>query len=193
MGHAQQPDAGDLGLGWVYYAAARIARVRRAVVIGSYRGFVPAVIGRAFADAGGGEVVFIDPSLVDDFWCDPVIVQSHFQRFGIENVRHHLVTTQEFASSDAFERLPEIGLLFVDGLHTEEQARFDYGTFENKLANDGLALFHDSVRERTSRIYGADRPYVHTVCRYMDELRADPRFEVLSLEQGDGLTMVRKR
>jgi hypothetical protein len=39
-------------------------------------------------------------------------------------------------------------------------------------------LFHDSVRERVSRIYGPDKAYTHTVKRYMDALRADPTWQV---------------
>jgi hypothetical protein len=49
------------------------------------------------------------------------------------------------------------------------------------------------VRERLSRIYDADNPYLHTVKRYMDDLRGDPAWEVLELPFGDGLCIVRSR
>ena len=50
-----------------YYGMARVVKPETAVVIGSYRGFVPLALGRALADNGAGKVLFIDPSLVDPF------------------------------------------------------------------------------------------------------------------------------
>jgi hypothetical protein len=73
-GHFQRVADKNLGLGWIYYALARVLRPATAVVIGSYRGFVPLVLGKALQDNGGGEVIFVDPSLVDDFWKDPTAV-----------------------------------------------------------------------------------------------------------------------
>lgn len=194
MGHAQRPESDDLGLGWIYHGLARLVRPRRVVVIGSHRGFAPMVFARALADNGdGGRVVFLDPSLVDDFWTDPARVAAQFGEHGLDNVDHHLATTQAFSGSRAWEALRgEVGIVLVDGLHTAEQARLDHEAFAPLLAPCGFVLFHDSVRERVSRIYGDDRPYRHTVVRYMAELRADPAYEVLSLPFGDGLCIVRR-
>ncbi|MDX2223075.1 MAG: class I SAM-dependent methyltransferase [Rhodospirillaceae bacterium] len=192
MGHGQS--ATDLGLGWLYYALARTQKPAHAVVIGSWRGFVPLILGKALHDAGhGGTVTFVDPSLVDDFWADPARAAAQFARFGVSNVCHHRMTSQEFAASPAFAALPPVGLLFVDGLHTFEQAKFDHETFVPFLTDDAVVLFHDSIRVRTSRIYGPDRAYEHRVKDYMDSLRADPAFEVLAFPLGDGLTLVRRR
>src|ERR1043166_8301424 len=84
MGHLQRVEDANLGLGWIYYALARVIRPKQVVVIGSYRGFVPLVLGRALADnLNGGEVVFIDPSFVDDFWKDEQAVREHFARFEV--------------------------------------------------------------------------------------------------------------
>jgi predicted O-methyltransferase YrrM len=194
MGHAQRADDANLGLGWVYYGLARALRPRRVVVIGSWRGFVPLVFGKALADnLEGGEVVFVDPSLVDDFWKAPQRVAAHFLRFGVANIRHFRATTQEFARSAAFDTLDDVGILFIDGLHTEEQARFDYEAFRERLAPGALVLFHDTLRVRTSRIYGADRPYEQRVKDFVEGLRADPALELLDLPLGDGLTLLRRR
>jgi len=73
----------------------------------------------------GGEVHFIDPSMVDDFWKDPATVKEHFEGFGVENIRHYLMTTQQFIEPEPYRALDEVGIVFIDGLHTEEQARFD--------------------------------------------------------------------
>ncbi len=192
MGHGQTACDQNLGLGWIYYGLARATRLSTAVVIGSYRGFVPLVISKALQDNGCGEVVFIDPSLVDDFWKAPTKVSAHFASHGATNIRHFCLTTQEFVRSAEFACLKNVGLLFVDGFHSEEQARFDHEAFLGKMSLDGVVLFHDSVRERDSRMYGEDRIYTHTVCRYMDRLREDPQFEVLAFPLADGLTVVKR-
>ena len=194
MGHAQRRDDLNLGLGWIYYALARVIRPRTAVVIGSLRGFVPAVLGKALGDnSEPGEVLFLDPSFVDDFWSEPARVERHFAALGTPNVRHLRLTTQEFVTTGAYRELQDVGILMVDGHHTAEQARFDYLTFLPKLAADAVVLFHDSVRRWQSPIYGKDRPYEHTVCLLMERLRRTPGLEVLSLAAGGGLTVVRGR
>lgn len=192
MGHGQRIADANLGLGWIYYGLARTLRPRRAVVIGSYRGFVPLLVGRALADnAEGGQVCFIDPSLVDDFWKDAAAVSAHFASFGLDNVEHHLATTQQFVASESFARLGTVGMLFVDGYHTRVQARFDFESFRRKLAPQAVTLFHDSVYAFRSGVYGPERTYVHDVREYMDELKRDPLLQVFDLPFGDGLTLVR--
>lgn len=194
MGHNQCAEDLNLGLGWIYYGLARLLRPRRAVVIGSWRGFVPLVIGRACRDnAEPGRVTFVDPSLVDDFWTDPAATQRHFAGFGLDNVEHHLMTTQQFVESTAYRELGEVGLLFVDGYHTAAQARFDYHAFDPLLAPRALVLFHDSMVLRTSPIYGPDRPYEVDVRHFIDELRQDPALQLLDLPFGTGLTVLRRR
>lgn len=197
MGHAQSVPDSNLGLGWLYYALARSLRPSISVVIGSYRGFVPIVIARAMLDNAGqseqGVVHLIDPSMADDFWTDPSRVAAHFESFGVPNIVHHRATTQDFASTPACAAIRDIGMLFVDGYHTAEQAKLDHQTFAPALDPGAVTLFHDSVRERVSRVYGEGRAYLHTVSRYMDELRNDARYDVFSLPQGDGVTLVRAR
>lgn len=192
MGHDQSQDDLNLGLGWIYYGLARTLRPKTVVVIGSYRGFVPLVLGKALQDNGQGEVIFIDPSLVDGFWKCPDCVKAHFATYGVHNIRHQPYTTQEFVDTETYRDLDNIGLLYIDGYHTAEFARFDHEAFADKMSANGVVLFHDSVRERRTRIYGDDLAYTHTVCHYMDELRADPKFEALSFPEGDGLTLVKK-
>jgi predicted O-methyltransferase YrrM len=193
MGHAQRRADLNLGLGWVYYGLARALRPARVVVIGSWRGFVPLVFGRALADnAEGGEVWFIDPSLADGFWLDPDAVRAHFASFGVTNVRHFRMTTQEFAASEAHASLGEVGIVFVDGYHSVDQVRFDWETFADRIAPGGLGLFHDSLRVVETRVYGAERAYECRVKDFIDELRKDPRLELLELPWGDGVTLVRR-
>jgi len=193
QGHAQRQADGNLGLGWIYYGLARVLRPQHVVVIGSLRGFSPLVFGRALADNGeGGLVTFLDPSLVDDFWRDAERVRRHFAAYGLANIRHFPQTTQDFAQTAAFRDLPPVELLFVDGYHTAEQARFDHEAFTAKLTPAAIVLFHDSTTLVTSGIYGEERRYLHTVKHYIDELKRDPTLQVFDLPVDSGVTLVRR-
>ena len=193
MGHNQRAEDLNLGLGWLYYALGRLLHPGTAVVIGSYRGFVPLVIAKALADnVEAGEVVFIDPSMLDDFWKDADGVRDYLASFGVGNVRHFPMTTQEFVETEDYRQLGELGLVFIDGYHSEEQARFDYRSFEKLLAPRGLVLFHDSMTERRSDMYGAHRAYDIRVKDLLDELKDDPSLQLFDLPFGTGLTLLRK-
>jgi len=193
MGHAQRVEDLNLGLGWLYYGLARVLRPAVVVVIGSYRGFVPMVLGKALADNGeDGRVHFIDPSYVDDFWKDAAAVHAHFARHELSNIQHYLMTTQQFVESTAYRELGAPGIVFIDGYHTEEQVRFDYESFRDRLGSDGVTLFHDSRYVKPSRMYGPDRIYTRTVKFFIDQLKQDPALQVFDLPFGDGLTLVRR-
>ena len=62
-----------------------------------------------------------------------------------------------------------------------------------RLAAEGVVLFHDTLRVRTSRIYGDDHPYEHRVKDLVEALRGDSALEVLNLPLGDGITLLRRR
>jgi predicted O-methyltransferase YrrM len=194
MGHGQRARDLNLGLGWLYYAFGRTIRPSTAVVIGSYRGFVPLVLARALADNGdNGQVHFIDPSLVDDFWKDPAAVREYFGSFGVTNITHHLATTQEFVRSDAYRELDPPGLVMVDGYHTAEQTRFDFNAFADKIAPQGVILLHDSVWRRVSPMYGPGREYMRDVVDFVDELKTQPdSWQVFDHPFGEGVSLVRR-
>jgi predicted O-methyltransferase YrrM len=192
-GHQQSVEDANLGLGWIYYGLARLIRPKAVVVIGSYRGFVPLVLGKALTDnRNGGQIVFIDPSLVDDFWKDARNVSEHFSRFGVTNVKHFLMTTQQFTQTADYRSLAPLGMVFVDGYHSEEQARFDYETFEHLLVPEGIILLHDTASCEVSRVYGRDRPYQRRVKIFVDQLKQDPKLQVFDLPYDQGVTLVRK-
>jgi predicted O-methyltransferase YrrM len=151
------------------------------------------MFGKALADnLEKGQVVFIDPSFVDGFWKDAENVQAYFPGLGVHNIRHHLMTTQEFVQSEAYRTLGPVGIVFVDGYHSEEQARFDYEAFQDRLAPDGIVLFHDTGKPQTSKIYGSDRVYEYRVKEFLDTLKADPKVQVFDIPCFDGVTLVRR-
>jgi predicted O-methyltransferase YrrM len=194
MGHCQELDKLNLGMGWLYYGLVRLLHPGKIVVIGSWRGFAPLVFAKGLLDnAEGGRVWFIDPSLVDDFWKEPVKVQAHFASFGVNNIQHFLMTTQEFVLTDAYRELEDIGIIFVDGLHTAEQARFDYESFVHKLSANGIALFHDSMTvSKPTWLYGEENVYERRIPDFIDQLKQKPDLQILDLPFAKGLTLVRK-
>lgn len=193
MGHLQRKEDLNLGLGWLYYSLTRIVRTQTIVIIGSYRGFSPLIFGKALQDnIEQGKIIFIDPSLVDDFWKNLQEVQAHFNSFGVHNIEHFLMTTQEFIETETYQNLQNIGLLFIDGLHTQEQAKFDYTAFEDKMSSEGIILLHDSINIFESKIYGENQPYTHTVKYFIDELKQNSNLQIFDFPFAQGVTLVRK-
>jgi predicted O-methyltransferase YrrM len=193
MGHAQRLVDLNLGMGWLYYGLARLIRPQKIVVIGSWRGFVPLVFGKALADnLQQGSVLFIDPSLVDDFWKDPVAVRDHFSQHGVTNVDHFLMTTQQFVETETYRSLGETEIVMIDGYHTAQQARYDYEAFERLVPPHGVILLHDSLNVGTVNIYGPERAYQRSVKYFVEQLINDSRLQVFDLPIAGGLTLVRK-
>ena len=190
MGHGQDADTGNLGMGWLYYALARVYRPDHVVCIGSWRGFVPLMFAQGMHDNGRGRVTFIDPGMVDDHWHDPGAVQAWFGGYGTTNIDHYCMTTQEFVDTEAYAGIQSVDILFIDGMHTCEQARIDHRSFAPLMSANSIALFHDSVSNGESRIYG--EPYAYTVHKYIDQLRLDPDLQILDLPFENGLTLVRR-
>ena len=168
---------------------------KKVVVIGSWRGFTPLVFGKALRDnTEGGVVYFIDPSLADDFWKDRNRVQGYFENYGANNIQHYLMTTQEFVESDEYQALDNLGIVFIDGLHTEEQVHFDYEAFEYKISENGMFLFHDSIsiyKSSGRRLYSPEQSYERRVKFFIDKLKLNPQLQVLDFPFAKGLTLVR--
>lgn len=190
MGHGEDQQTGDLGLGWLYYGLTRALRPSLAVVIGSWRGFVPMLIGQALQDCSpDGRLLFIDPSLVDDHWANNV--SSYFAGFGIHCITHFKQTSEEFLEKNPLSP-GDVDLLFIDGYHSYEQCKLEYEGFGALLSTKALTLFHDSTSRITSGMYGPNAQYKHTVWKYIDELRLKPGIEVLNLDIAQGVAVVQR-
>lgn len=191
MGHNQCRESQDLGLGWLYYGLTRSLQPSLAVVIGSWRGFVPMLLAQALQDGGeAGELLFIDPSYVDDHWRGDV--EAYFHSYGLRRIRH-LLTTSEAFLADCPLAPQSVDLLFIDGFHSEEQCRLEFEGFTPYLTPRAITLFHDSNSRMQTSIYGADQPYTHTVWRYIDTLRQRPDLQVFDLQIDQGIALVQRR
>ncbi|MEA5474110.1 class I SAM-dependent methyltransferase [Synechococcus sp. CCY9201] len=191
MGHGQRQEVKDLGLGWTYYGLTRTLRPSFSIVIGSWRGFVPLLIGQAIQDNGNsGSLLFIDPSFVDNQWKDGR-AKDYFSSYGITCIEHRQQTSQEVIAEPEFSRMA-IDLLFIDGLHTEEQCRLEFESFLPRLTPGAIALFHDSHSQVISEIYGKEKSYAHTTWRYIEELRGRRDLQVFDLPIAQGVTLVQR-
>jgi hypothetical protein len=102
------------------------------------------------------------------------------------------MTTQELLASDTYRTLPPLGLAFLDGMHTAEQAAIDWEAVQPKLAPGAVVCFHDSFNQKASPMYGPGRAYRCSVGRFLDTLRARDDLQVFDLPLGPGLTLVRR-
>ena len=139
MGHGQRAGDKNLGMGWMYYALARMYRPATVVCIGSWRGFVPMMFARGMQDnAQSGTVHFVDPGMVDDHWQSPESVSEWFDHHDVNNITHHKKTTQQFVETNIYRNLHNIDILFVDGYHSAEQAQYDHEAFVSKLSTNSI-------------------------------------------------------
>lgn len=188
MGHGENQLTGDLGLGWLYYGLTRALKPNLALVIGSWRGFVPMLIGQALQESvEGAQLHFIDPSLADEHWEKDV--DQYFIQYGIHCIQHHHMTSEAFLASSQLQ--PEsVDLLFIDGLHTYDQCKLEHEGFQPLLSRRALVLFHDSTSRITSGMYGNDKSYRHSVWKYIEELERDSSFRLINLDIAQGLAIV---
>ena len=185
------PTPDELGLGWLYHGLVRLCKPQCVVCIGSGRGFAPMLMAKGLKDLGSGVLHFIDPSFDDDFWMDPRRTRAWFSRFGVQNViTHHLMTAEEFTRTDAFERLPPVNLLNINGGHVYEAVKADFESFIPKLAPRGIVLFHDTMSRSRNPLWWGPR-------RLLLELEQAPSFhqsfQVFDFPFGAGLTILQHR
>lgn len=178
----------DLGLGWLYYAFVRSLRPATVVSIGSGRGFVPILLAKAMADLhADGPIIFVDPSFDDDFWLDAAAVQRWFAGFEVDKyIRHRLLTTEQFAATDEFARLPPIDFLFVDGGHFYDTVRTDYDLLVPKLAANATVMLHDTVSRSANPAWSGPRRVL------LESVRHDQSWQALDLPFGAGVTILRR-
>ena len=189
-GYSEKKDlqAKNLGLGWAYYAFARLYKPKITVGIGSGRGFAPLLFAKGIKDnANNGKYYFIDPSLDDGFWKDSKKNKKLFKKFGVEKaIKHYLLTTQEFVKTKEYKRLRNIELLCIDGSHFYNFVKFDFKVFEKKLRKDAIILFHDSISRSKNPEWNGPR-------KFLCELLKNKNYQSFDFKFGAGLTIVQKR
>lgn len=128
---------------WLY----RHARgVRRIVEIGSYRGKSAIIMARG--SGGVARITAIDPHMVGNDnprfgfdHADRAALQAAAERCGVREQIHEMVMTSRQAL-DQWDGSP-IDLLWVDGDHSEEAARFDLEAWGAFVSPGGTIAAHD--------------------------------------------------
>lgn len=180
----------------LFERAADLGAGARVVEIGSFRGRSTIVLAAAAAD--GVEIVAVDPHRGADrgpreIEPDPTLGDADHETFvanltraGVADRVRHLRLT----SVDACPQVEgEVDLLYVDGAHRYQPARFDISRWGGRVSGGGTMLVHDAFSSVgvtaalvTTTIFGAGWRYVGrsgSLAEYRRE-RLGPRERVLN-------------
>lgn len=150
---------------WFAYDLVRWARPRRIVELGTHYGCSFFAFCQALVDEGSdGEVVAIDTWEGEEH--TGLYGEEVFTTFTTILEQRYAGANARLVRSTFDDALPAIEdgsveVLHIDGLHTYEAVRHDYETWEDKLAPNGIVLFHDVA---PSSGYGS--------ARYWQEVKA---------------------
>lgn len=163
IGHGAENEPPYPGLGMVHYVLVRSLKPERILCVGSYRGFIPVVLGLACQDNRKGVVDFvdagldfsnIDPLLGDGFW-KKVDSDKYFSKLvDPRHINSYVITTQEYAKKFPKRRY---GYIYLDGDHTYQGVKKDYQLFWPKLELGGFLVFHDVLGKGKKVKFGVKR------------------------------------
>jgi hypothetical protein len=142
--------SGSLGFGAIHYSLVANLKPRRALVIGSRHGYIPAVIALALKGNGGGTVDFVDANYSDavhgfdaayggvGYWEGRA--RERFAPLGLdEHVSMHVMRSSEFfGTCEAVFQY-----VYLDGDHSYEGCRFDFEHAAAHTEDGGLIVLHD--------------------------------------------------
>ncbi len=157
---------GDLGFGLLHYSLIQNLKPKNILVVGSLKGYIPAIIALACKENNFGHVDFVDAGFDDQAkgknWCgigfwkknDP---KEHFAQIGVEKfITTHVMLAKEFAKKHPKKKYQYI---YIDGDHSYQGVKLDYKLFYSKLERGGLMSFHDiAVTGKLSgNLYGVNK------------------------------------
>lgn len=143
----------NLGFGFLHYAFIRNLRPKKVLVVGSQRGYVPAICALACKDEGKGKVDFVDAGY--DYrsedkdearnswgglgtWKD--VEADYWDALGVSDfIDLHVTTVEKFENTIK----GEYGYIYIDGNHSYSGVKRDYDSLWGHLENNGLMVFHD--------------------------------------------------
>ncbi len=157
MGHGQRADDQNLGLGWLYYAPRphRPPRDRR-----RHR-LVTAALRRWCSPARWPTTPKVASSTSSiRRWSTtsgrtPPRCERTSATFGVTNITHHCMTTQEFVATAPIPRArPARASCWSTATTRPSRPASTFDAFADKLAPQGIILLHDSVWRKSSPMYG---------------------------------------
>jgi len=157
---------GQLGFGLLHYALIQNLKPKNILIVGSLKGYIPAIVAMACKDNQFGQVDFVDAGYDDEekgknwqgigLW-KKINPKEYFSKIGVQNyIKTHVMTTAEFAKKDPKKKYQYI---YIDGDHSYHGVKLDYKLFYSKLEKGGLMSFHDIVAtgELAGGLYGVNK------------------------------------
>ena len=180
---------GSLGFGAIHYGLVVNLRPRRALVIGSRHGYIPAIIALAMKFNGCGTLDFVDANYRDatDGFRTAYGGVGHWdgnavRRFAPLDLDAH-VQVHVMRSSEFFGRCRDTyGYVYLDGDHSYDGCRYDFEQAAARVDDGAIIAVHDVAVHQPA--FG--------VGRLFDEL-AGPRYGKLRLDAWPGLGIVQVR
>lgn len=165
-GHNNNWQENNLGFGFIHYAMIRNLRPEFVLVVGSQRGFVPAICAMACRDNAKGKVMFVDAGLSKDVtednqklgeksWGGLGIWKTATPEYWHESFRPFIelkvMTTEEYHKS--LEDRPigfDFDYVYLDGDHSYEGIRRDLKIAYDLSSPTAMITLHDvSVDKQT--------------------------------------------
>lgn len=158
--------SGNLGFGLIHYSLIQNLKPKNILIVGSLKGYIPAMAALACKDNQSGHVDFVDAAYDDQEkgknwqgigWWKKISPKEHFAKIGVQNhIKIHVMTTVEFAKKHPKKKYQYI---YIDGDHSYKGVKLDYSLFYPRLEKNGLMSFHDIVAtgELAGGLYGVKK------------------------------------
>jgi len=187
--HQQDADTGSLGFAGIHYAFLRVLKPMRALAVGSAKGFIPAVMGKALADNGVGALDFVDAGYKEGvdanawsgqgFWRDKP--DDWFE--GLP-VRTFVMTFEEFCAE---AKSAIWGYAYIDSDHSREGTSRHMTLAWNRLPAGAILSLHDT--DAASGHPSTQGPHAAV----KEFLEAVPSASAVALSAFPGLTLIQKQ
>lgn len=145
----------NLGFGLLHYAFIRNIRPENILVIGSQRGYVPAICGLACKDEGYGSVDFVDAGYSTDephAWGGLGIWKTAKSDYW-KPINCEKIITLYNVRLDEFKTKKIYDYIYIDGDHSYEGVKKDFEICKKILKLGGYMTFHDVSVEKDTQ-YG---------------------------------------
>jgi len=158
-GHNQDYKKGNLGFGLLHYAFIRNIRPTRVLVLGSQRGYVPAICALACKDEDFGYVDFVDAGydLEDKNGWGGIGIwkkegDEYFKDIKVQDyIDVYPETIEDFEKYKMKLRAEKYDYIYIDGDHSYEGVKSNFDLLWDYLADGGYMAFHDIMVDKETQ------------------------------------------